>query len=108
MGENVITTDGDVWRRHRRITAPAFNQSAYEYVWETTAALYEDMLRQEGWKEAKTGCIVDINVITHKVRTRMESLVGVLNLTRFVLVGNVHYRDMWFRDSDVLERGKER
>jgi cytochrome P450 len=26
FGQNVVITEGDVWRRHRRITAPAFSK----------------------------------------------------------------------------------
>ena len=62
---------GDLWRRHRRIMGPSFNNktyvillkqesyritlimhvcgSRYAFVWDETLRIYNEMLRAEGW-----------------------------------------------------------
>ena len=67
MGDNIVSSDGEMWRRHRRITAPAFNYTTYKNVWDTTVCVYEEMLAVEGWKRASETKVADFNVITHKV-----------------------------------------
>lgn len=34
FGRNVVTTNGKVWERHRRVTVPPFNERVSETVWE--------------------------------------------------------------------------
>ena len=68
MGDNVITAEGEGWKRHRRIVAPAFNHATYRNVWETTARVYNDMLRYEGWEHVDETSPAEFNRITHKVR----------------------------------------
>ena len=70
LGNNIVTVEGDVWKRHRRIVGPAFNQSTYENVWNSTAQVYKDMVFYEGWRDLQSGMptpVIDINAITHKV-----------------------------------------
>ena len=66
-GDNVVTTIGDTWKRHRRITAPSFSHSTYRNVWDTTVSVYADMLDKEGWKDVGETPLTDINKATHKV-----------------------------------------
>lgn len=67
MGDNVVAAEGETWRRHRRITAPAFNHSTYRNVWETTTKVYTDCMEQEGWNDVDAVPSIDFNKITHKV-----------------------------------------
>ena len=67
MGFNVVGSEGEVWKRHRRIAAPAFNHATYRNVWSTTARVYADMLDKEGWKNVNETPITNFNKITHKV-----------------------------------------
>ena len=46
FGTNVISSDGDEWQRHRRITAPVFNERIMDAVWTESAAQARDMLRE--------------------------------------------------------------
>lgn len=34
FGENLVTVEGQDWQRHRKLTAPSFNESSSIYVWE--------------------------------------------------------------------------
>ena len=45
FGRNVDTVNGDVWQRHRRITAPPFNERNSRVVWEESRRQAEDMLK---------------------------------------------------------------
>ncbi|MBE3048273.1 cytochrome P450, partial [Candidatus Bathyarchaeota archaeon] len=53
FGRNVVTTEGDDWVRHRRITTPPFNERNSALVWNESKAQASDMLR--GWADAADG-----------------------------------------------------
>ncbi|KAI5116138.1 hypothetical protein M0805_006319 [Coniferiporia weirii] len=76
LGENVLSAEGNVWKRHRRITAPAFNHATYRNVWNTTACVYADMLENEGWRNVGETLATDVNKITHKLALFLISIVG--------------------------------
>ena len=67
LGPNVVASEGDVWKRHRRITAPAFNQSAYENVWNVAAGIYAQICNKEGWNGSNAVDVRDMNKLTHQV-----------------------------------------
>lgn len=45
FGRNVNTVNGDVWQRHRRITAPPFNERNSNLVWQESRRQADDMLQ---------------------------------------------------------------
>ena len=59
---------GDLWRRHRRIMGPAFNNSTYALVWDETLRVYKDMMVNEGWNQKDVVDIPVVQVYTFKVR----------------------------------------
>ena len=67
LGINLISENGEIWKRHRRVIAPAFNHVTYRNVWDTTANVYKEMIEEEGWLDAEGGKELDINENTHKV-----------------------------------------
>ncbi|KAI5115166.1 hypothetical protein M0805_003202, partial [Coniferiporia weirii] len=76
FGENVVSAEGDVWKRHRRITAPAFNHTTYRNVWDTTARVYTDMIDNEGWRNVDETPTTEFNKISHKLALFLISIVG--------------------------------
>ncbi|KAG9038528.1 hypothetical protein FRB95_000749 [Tulasnella sp. JGI-2019a] len=42
-GPNLVSTDGDVWLRHRKISQPAFSESMIQLAWEQTYRVTSDM-----------------------------------------------------------------
>lgn len=73
FGDNVVIAEGDVWKRHRRVTAPAFGPEAIRNVWETTARVYSELLETQGWRGDATKIetpVINVNNITHKVGFR--------------------------------------
>ncbi|KAF8135969.1 cytochrome P450, partial [Mycena galopus ATCC 62051] len=57
-GMNLVASDGQMWRKHRRIVGPAFNNDLLE----TTARTYQDMVQTDGWNKKDS---VDVPVIQH-------------------------------------------
>ncbi|KAF7557887.1 hypothetical protein G7Z17_g253 [Cylindrodendrum hubeiense] len=45
FGRNVVTTEGDDWVRHRRITTPPFNERNSALVWDESKRQAKDMLK---------------------------------------------------------------
>ncbi|CAL1711144.1 unnamed protein product [Somion occarium] len=50
-GESLSTTNGEDWRRHRRILGPAFSNETYVTVVKETASIYREMVAAEGWMD---------------------------------------------------------
>ena len=69
FGDNVVSLEGEMWKRHRRIAAPAFNHTTYKNVWDTTVHVYEEMIAAEGWADVSETPVTNFSKITHKVRT---------------------------------------
>ena len=67
LGINLISENGEIWKRHRRVIAPAFNHVTYRNVWDTTIEVYNDMLDKEGWRDSKEAVVSDVGKLTHKV-----------------------------------------
>ncbi|EAU83716.2 hypothetical protein CC1G_05620 [Coprinopsis cinerea okayama7 len=63
-GDNMFTVSGDDWKRHRRVVAPAFNNSLYSLVVEETTALYREILHEEKWEDASSVVAPDFRRIT--------------------------------------------
>ncbi|KAG5634271.1 hypothetical protein H0H81_002585, partial [Sphagnurus paluster] len=53
-GMNLVAADGDMWRKHRRIMGPAFNNKLYQMVWSETLDTYREMISAEGWDKSDT------------------------------------------------------
>lgn len=51
---NLITSEKDTWRRHRRIMGQGFNSKTYSLVWSETQRIYRDMLACEGWSSSSS------------------------------------------------------
>ncbi|KAJ6449337.1 cytochrome P450 [Mycena sanguinolenta] len=58
-GMNLVASDGQMWRKHRRVLGPAFNGELYKLVWEETMRTYRDMIQTDGWN---TKDVVDVPV----------------------------------------------
>ncbi|CAL1705399.1 unnamed protein product [Somion occarium] len=71
MGPNLVASTGEQWRRHRKITAPTFDNQTYMNVWEVTAGLYHQMLESEAWKTGDQHYFPAFNTFT----TRLALLV---------------------------------
>ncbi|KAK8908431.1 hypothetical protein QC760_002809 [Botrytis cinerea] len=50
-GKNILTTERDEWKRHKKVVAPAFSEKSYAVVWKETMKQAHGMLRH--WSGAK-------------------------------------------------------
>lgn len=51
FGDNIVTTDGDIWKRHRRCASAAFSETNNRLVHETTISTLKAMF--ESWSSKK-------------------------------------------------------
>ncbi|KAK7682024.1 hypothetical protein QCA50_014988 [Cerrena zonata] len=42
-GENLVVSEGDGWKRHRKISAPAFSESNNKLVWQETISVMQEL-----------------------------------------------------------------
>ncbi|KAH7920397.1 cytochrome P450 [Leucogyrophana mollusca] len=65
-GPSIATAEGDLWRKYRRIMAPAFNNQTYARVWTTSQRLYADLLEVEGWNSLDVVDVPSTEALTLK------------------------------------------
>ncbi|KAF8068991.1 cytochrome P450 [Lyophyllum atratum] len=71
-GHNLASaSDMDMWRRHRRVMGPAFNNKLYQMVWSETLDTYRQMESVEGWVGKSS---IEIPAV-QKLSTKMALLV---------------------------------
>ncbi|KAG6909412.1 hypothetical protein DXG01_000565 [Tephrocybe rancida] len=81
-GANLAASqDGDMWRRHRRIVGPAFNNSLYHMVWAKTLETYNEMVAAEGWSTRTTVDIPTVQTYTTKEAVRVLADSYIVGLT---------------------------
>ncbi|KAI0326144.1 cytochrome P450 [Cubamyces sp. BRFM 1775] len=57
FGSNILVTEGDVWKRQRKIAAPAFSERNNRLVWDETIRIVEDLFHNV-WEDKD---VVEIN-----------------------------------------------
>ncbi|KAF8626099.1 hypothetical protein AX15_005083 [Amanita polypyramis BW_CC] len=76
-GMNLFSANGETWRRHRRITGPAFNYKLYEHVFDESIAMYNDMTASEQWASRKTIEIPIFQDLTYKFSMLIMAKCGL-------------------------------
>ncbi|KAL0960014.1 hypothetical protein HGRIS_011664 [Hohenbuehelia grisea] len=66
-GMNLVAADNEMWRKHRRVMGPAFNNKLYEFVCTETNKIYCDMVEIEGWAGKTVMEVPVIQKLTFKV-----------------------------------------
>lgn len=74
-GVSVVTANGRLWERHRRITTPPFNESVSETVWNETAQQADEARR--AWMEESAGAGVGVDGERQDVRTTQHDTTGI-------------------------------
>ncbi|KAJ7158345.1 cytochrome P450 [Mycena crocata] len=75
-GMNLAASDGQMWRKHRRVVGPSFGTELYKLVWKQTAMTYRDMVETEGWEKKDIVEIPVVQRITLKLAFLLISTCG--------------------------------
>ncbi|KAF8994049.1 cytochrome P450 [Cyathus striatus] len=59
-GMSLLISDGDMWKRHRRIVGPSFSNNLYKLVWSEAIRTYSEMVVEEGFEDKK---VVELPVV---------------------------------------------
>ncbi|ESK95649.1 cytochrome p450 [Moniliophthora roreri MCA 2997] len=51
LGNSLPSVSGDIWRRHRRVVAPAFGTKVLNSAWQDAIDVYGQMMQDEGWEK---------------------------------------------------------
>lgn len=66
-GMNLVTSNGETWRKHRRVMGPAFNNRVYQMVWTETLRTYHEMVSGEGWTDKQEIDVPVVQALTFKL-----------------------------------------
>ncbi|PCH40910.1 cytochrome P450 [Wolfiporia cocos MD-104 SS10] len=63
-GSNIVVTEADEWKRHRKITAPSFSERNNRLVWDETISIVQELCQVvwKGQNEIAIDNIVDLTV----------------------------------------------
>ncbi|VDB94063.1 unnamed protein product [Peniophora sp. CBMAI 1063] len=75
FGENIVSSEGETWKRHRRIMAPAFSEKQYQLVWKETAIIMDELIDRV-WNSAPEVVIHDAKDITMPAAIMVISAAG--------------------------------
>ncbi|KAG9315227.1 cytochrome P450 [Chiua virens] len=75
-GPNVVSAEGEPWRKHRRIASPAFNSETNTFVWEASRKLYKEMASVEGWDNKDVIETPSVQALTFKFTLIIFASVG--------------------------------
>ncbi|KAI0074855.1 cytochrome P450 [Panus rudis PR-1116 ss-1] len=57
-GDNLVSVNGETWKRHKRIVGPAFNPSIYNMAVREVTSLYHEMIATEEWAKTKASSVL--------------------------------------------------
>ncbi|KAI0323885.1 cytochrome P450 [Cubamyces sp. BRFM 1775] len=98
-GPNLLAANGEEWKRFRRIVAPAFDQSMYASLWADTAAVFDEMVKSEGWTTKATVEIPNTNPLTNKLALIVISTTGFGHPLPWSLKGSSASDEMSFGEA---------
>lgn len=76
-GRNLVSTEGDEWRRHVAIAGPAFNEANYALAWDETLRIVHEWFDElESKVEISTGQHIDVNAATMRATLLVISAAG--------------------------------
>jgi len=61
-GENIVITEGEEWRKHRRVVGPSFSEKTYDLVWEESTKVAKSWMDSMSKKADQQGIAVEDEV----------------------------------------------
>ena len=76
FGGNVVTAEGEGWRRQRRVGAPAFSKEMFARLWVDMRNILSETVVQENWEErmAKDGEVAVPHVVDLTLRMALAAI----------------------------------
>ncbi|VDB94071.1 unnamed protein product [Peniophora sp. CBMAI 1063] len=74
-GDNIVASEGEVWKRHRKITAPAFSEKQNQLVWDETCRVIDELI-ENIWKSAPRVDVQDAKEFTLPAAISVISAAG--------------------------------
>ncbi|KZV68494.1 cytochrome P450 [Peniophora sp. CONT] len=74
-GSNIVASEGEEWKRHRKITAPAFSERNNRLVWDETVRIVDDLMN-DIWQNAPTVTVNDAVDFTIPIAIFVISAAG--------------------------------
>jgi cytochrome P450 len=105
-GRNVISTEGDVWRRHRKVSAPSFSKKISSLVWNETVHQVSSML--QSWKvnrgSKQFAEIEDISIFLYQLSLHVISKAGFDRSSSDELAMNGHTMSLYEAMHMLIEK----
>jgi len=65
-GDSLAASSGEIWKRHRRVVAPAFHNKIFSKVRTEATHIFNEMVESEGWTQRNEVFIADVKPIALK------------------------------------------
>ncbi|KAF4547469.1 Cytochrome P450-like protein 53 [Elsinoe fawcettii] len=77
-GKNVVSTEGSIWRHHRKITSPPFTEKNNHMVWQESLLQAQSMISAwfQGGKKEDSGPIIDVAAAAMRLSLHVISMAG--------------------------------
>jgi cytochrome P450 len=75
-GLNLVSSNNEEWRRHRRVLGPAFNAATYSLVWAETQRAYRDMVITEDMSQKDVVTLKSVQAYTTRIAFLVISACG--------------------------------
>ncbi|KAI4715343.1 cytochrome P450 [Aureobasidium sp. EXF-10727] len=76
FGKNVVSTEGSIWRHHRKITSPPFTEKNNHLVWQESLHQAQSMMASFIDEKAEKGTVPDIAAATMRLSLHIISRAG--------------------------------
>ncbi|KAK0463297.1 cytochrome P450 [Armillaria novae-zelandiae] len=76
FGPNIVASEGDTWRKYRKISAPAFSDRNNRLVWDESLKITEDLIKTV-WKNE------DVVEVEHAVEVTLSIALKVIGVAGF-------------------------
>ena len=74
FGPNVVVTEGEEWRRHRKLTGPSFSEKNNAMVWDESRRIIEEWFLLLDSRQDAEGYCEDSDTVTTTLRMALVSL----------------------------------
>lgn len=90
FGSNIVASEGEIWKKYRKICAPAFSEANNKLVWEETIKIMQELFH-DVWRDEETTVSKNVLDITLAIS---QFIIGIAGFGRNMT---------WQRESNIPE-----